>query len=136
MAILNKDELECCGVRIRRENASRDKKTGQILVGHQWIELVDQHGVIKFSAGFWPTGNIWMSRGFVDIPDEKEGKTAGINSRPINKKEACEDTCDKITLCVRSSAALAKINPPGYRLLWFNCRNWTKRILNHCGLVI
>jgi hypothetical protein len=79
-------QTEVCGVSVRRENASFQLSTGRIAVGHQWIEFVDDNGQVTFSTGFWPSGNIWQSRGAVEIPDPYEGEANSINARPMEKK--------------------------------------------------
>lgn len=128
-------QLEVCGVRVRREKARFKWSTGTIAVGHQWIEFVDQNQAVTYSAGFWPSGNLWGSSGVVAIPDPYHGETDGIHSRSIEKRSAGH-TCDAITACIRSQALYDLSNPPTYRLWGFNCRDWTERVLARCGLAI
>lgn len=41
-------------------------------VGHEWIEIGG-----TYSAGFWPTGSLWGSKGEIKSPDPYEGDRSG-----------------------------------------------------------
>src|SRR5215211_4003689 len=129
---------EDCGVHVRREAPSL-QRNGQIAVGHQWLEVFSEGGYLEFSAVFWPdpgTGSIWLSRGLVRSPDPNEGKNAGISSRRVRRRIRSARTCDEIRQCIRAAVARQQLNPPNYRLIWYNCRTWSKHILETCCLIV
>lgn len=131
---------DVCLVRVRR----KPPKWGwPIDVGHEWLEIVDAAGTVTFSAGFYPTGNIWGSAGKVVSPDGYPPGTAGlatidVSRTPPGKGTAfgCDDkSCDDIRQCVRNGVSDSQADPGAYSLPVKNCRHWVTFILTGCCVI-
>lgn len=128
--------LEYCGIRVRREAPHFSR--GQIAVGHQWIEFLDEFHQVIFSAGFWPSrgGSIWRCLGQVASPDPHGGQVNRVTSRPIWRRPGYEPSCGDIRTCIEARVAIDEADPPVYALIWHNCRNWSKNVLRGCFLTL
>jgi len=136
---------EICGVRLRRENVHWEGS--ELHVGHEWIEFVDPSGATTFSAGFWPVGkNIWWTDGQVMTPDPHGGDTSSnVHTEEIfrpnmqtaggtNLPKCADASCDDIRKCIKDAVDQSQKNPPGYRLLTNNCRDWAEEMIRKCCL--
>lgn len=128
-----------CNVRVRRE--SPRWQNGVLYVGHEWIEILDEAGQIIWSAGFWPSGNVFFSRGQVHIPDPDQGNpgnTIDIERTPTGRGTAfnCDEkNCADIRECIQERAQHDQADPPYYMLITNNCRNWVTKILTMCCIL-
>lgn len=132
---------EICGIRIRQQ--SPHFENGDLYVGHQWIEFVDQAGNVSGSAGFWPTGNIFWSTGKVEVNDPYQGDTSShthtveLFSTPGGTSEIddCEAaTCEEIRECVDFRIDVTRDSPRIYSVALYNCRHWVTNVLELCCL--
>jgi hypothetical protein len=125
-----------CGVFLRRHSPRFVGR--RIDIGHQWIEVVDPHGKVEYSAGFWYRWHAFVpwGPGRVCRGDPFAGKQGFVRNRPIRKKNDCGKTCEEVRQCLKDEVDLEEKNPPRYNYLFSNCWDWSERILGKCCLVL
>lgn len=106
---------------------ARSKNTGVKICNdpsgiHAWLEYPGG------SAGFYPSGSIFGSKGVVISPDPHTNDPKKT-CKDFHLRDGCYDF-DKFSDCVKNAANA----PPGtYCVIGSNCGNWVNKVLNDCA---